>query len=104
MAARLDDPKLLVHPEVVSLRKNLLEDLLGCYQKIVEDNADDPASIQEKARALRMVADIEDMLGDPAKAEKAYRDAIAIREPYVAQHPDRLESYQVLATCYGLSR
>jgi len=102
MEARLKDPKLLVHPEVASLRKKLLEDLLNCYQKIVQDKkADDPVSVQGRASALRMVGDIERGLGNSAEAEKAYRDAIALREPYVVQHPEKRESYQVLATCYA---
>jgi serine/threonine protein kinase/tetratricopeptide (TPR) repeat protein len=101
MAERLKDPALLRFPEVANLRKQLLTDLLQCYQNIVRDDAEDVRAVQEKAGALRMVGDIERMLGERVRAEKAYRDAIALREPYVAEHPDAWESYQVLATCYA---
>ena len=101
MTERLKDPRLLQVPEVRALRKQLLEDLLECYQKVYRDDASDLPGLQEKASALRMIGDIRLMLGEPELAEKAYRDAISMRESYVAEHPTNLTTYQVLATCYA---
>ena len=85
---RLNDSRLLQIPEITDMRKQLLQDLLGFYQQMVQNESVDPAGAQDKAGALRMVGDIQQILRDRAAAEMAYRQAIAIREPYVAQHPD----------------
>jgi len=85
---RLNDSRLLQIPEITDIRKQLLQDLLGFYQQMVQSESVDPAGAQDKAGALRMVGDIQRLLGDRAAAEKAYRDAIALREPHVAAHPD----------------
>jgi tetratricopeptide (TPR) repeat protein len=102
MVERLNDPTLLQILQIRNIRVQLLRDLLTSYQAIAAENiADDDDAAREKSSALRMVGDLQQMLGSRAAAEKAYRQAIALREPYVLAHPEDQLSYQVLATCHA---
>lgn len=63
-------------PGLDSVRRQILEDALVFSQSLLNRQNDDPASRLQAARANRLVGDIYEALGEPTKAEGAYRSTV----------------------------
>jgi serine/threonine-protein kinase len=78
-------------PHMETVRKGLLLRALGFYRRFLARRGTDPALRQETGRASSRVGDIQEMLGEPAEAEQAYDQAIALLEQPPADAPRRRE-------------
>jgi tetratricopeptide (TPR) repeat protein len=80
MLTRVAEDRLVYVPQMEPIRRDLLQDALKFYQKFLEKKSDDPVIRREAARAYRRVGSIHYILGQYAKAEKPYCNAIAMLE------------------------
>ncbi len=80
--ARLRD-----EPRMEELRRQLLEDALRFYQEFLAERGDDPAVRLRTASIQKSVGDIYGLLSRHGDAEGAYRRALDLLEPLVAEFP-----------------
>jgi tetratricopeptide (TPR) repeat protein len=73
------------------LRKRLLEDALGYYERFLKQRGQDPKLRRELAEAQFNVAMLASEIGRKADAAKAYRAALAIFQELQKTAPDPLE-------------
>jgi tetratricopeptide (TPR) repeat protein len=91
-------------PGVHRIRFFLLAKALNYYETFSKERDGDPAFRAEAGRAAFRVGDIQRMLGEPAKAEKAYRRAIAVLEAVPPEAPRSgvaLDVLEWLGRSYG---
>jgi serine/threonine protein kinase len=74
-------------PHVEHARRDILEKALALHQELLKENDTDPVARQRTGFALERVAVIHRLLGRPAEAEKANKQAIQIQEELVAEFP-----------------
>jgi serine/threonine protein kinase len=89
MLTEVGHKRLADLPLIDEVRKNLLQKALAFYRKFLDENQDDPALEQETGHAYQRVGDIQHLLGQSGEAEKAYREALVIRERLAAQFPSQ---------------
>lgn len=79
--------RLVAVPQMEQVRRELLEDALKFYQKVLEKKGDDPVLRQDTAWAFRRLAVIQRGLGQLVEAEQSYRMYFAMFEELQAQAP-----------------
>jgi tetratricopeptide (TPR) repeat protein len=97
LLTRVSEEKLLDVPNMVPLRRQLLEDALRVYSDLALQAGDDPDMRYETARAHKRLAIMRDRLGQADKAEESFRSGIAILEQLVADFPAAPAYWQELA-------
>jgi tetratricopeptide (TPR) repeat protein len=87
MLTRVGEDKLIHVPQMEPVRRELLQDALGFYQKFLQEKGDSPAVQSEAANAYRRVGEILFELGQLRASEEAYRQALALLEKLLADSP-----------------
>jgi eukaryotic-like serine/threonine-protein kinase len=85
-------------PKMQGLQHELLQEALGFYRELIEEEGVDPGVRRETASAYFRVGEIVELLGRYAEAEEAYRLCLALRETLVAEFPDRDDLSDELAS------
>jgi serine/threonine-protein kinase len=105
---RVGDENTTNVPQLVELRKKVLEEALDFYRGFLKQEGDEPAIRRETARAYQRSAGLYFMLSKSAEAERASREAIKLQEKLVAEDPqqaayrsDLSKSYSYLAHVYA---
>jgi tetratricopeptide (TPR) repeat protein/tRNA A-37 threonylcarbamoyl transferase component Bud32 len=78
---------LLNQPNMQPLRRELLEQALGYYQKFLEERGDDPTIRDELALTYFRIGQISELIDAPDDALAAYRQALAMQQQLVAGRP-----------------
>ncbi|MBI4600887.1 MAG: tetratricopeptide repeat protein [Planctomycetes bacterium] len=78
MLTRVADERLLDVPLMEDVRRDLLEEALGFYKRLLEEEEGGSVVRQEASRAHLRVGDIRRLLGRPDEAEIAYRRAVEL--------------------------
>ncbi|MCI0463339.1 MAG: protein kinase [Gemmataceae bacterium] len=100
---RLSDDLRPNQRDLQPLRKKLLENALGYYQRFLEQRAHDPTLKRELANAQSSVARITSETGPKADAVTAYQKALALYQELLTARPDdETLRYQIAATHYNL--
>jgi serine/threonine protein kinase len=103
MLTRVADERLLYVPQMEPVRRELLQEALKYYLKVLEKKSDDPMIRREAARAYGRVGKIQHFLGQYAKAEKAYQTGIGMLEELALASPldpaVRAELWQIHLQC-----
>jgi serine/threonine protein kinase/tetratricopeptide (TPR) repeat protein len=71
-------------PHMTPVQEEFLRKALAFYQRFAAAEGGDPAVLAKTAQAHKRIGDIQNRLGQYALAEAAYRQAIAIIEPWQA--------------------
>jgi tetratricopeptide (TPR) repeat protein len=79
----------------------LLEQALWFYESLARDGKGVPELTQQTAEALRRIGAIHQRLGNPAKAEEAYRQAMALYETLTARIPGQSTFQADMARLYS---
>jgi serine/threonine-protein kinase len=85
MLTKVGEERLKDIAEMEPVRQALLQKALAFYQKFLRERGEDAAVRQEAARANRRVGDIQELLGQTAEAEEAYRQALALQGRLVGE-------------------
>ena len=75
-------------PQMEPLQRDFLQKALTFYEEFARESNSDPAVRFEAAEAYVRVAEIQDKLGDPGRAEKAFSHAIPILQSLVDEFPN----------------
>ncbi len=102
MLARVGNDRLAPVPQLENARRDLLEDALGFYRILGEREDASPELRWRAARTQRQLGKFQLLLGDYARAEKDYREALAVQEQLASAFPARPEYREELAAacCY----
>jgi hypothetical protein len=87
-------------PEMEEVQRQFLLKALRFYQDFAREQGTDPAVRRATALAYRRVGDIQQKLGEQAKAEEAYGQALGLFGRLVKDFPARPEYREGLAGCY----
>ncbi|HQR08446.1 MAG TPA: protein kinase [Gemmatales bacterium] len=87
MLTRVGDKELSRIPQMEQKRRELLEDALGFYQQMLQEDSADPVTRHEFARAFVRVGSIHQWLGRRDQAEPAFRQGLAILEKLASEFP-----------------
>jgi tetratricopeptide (TPR) repeat protein/tRNA A-37 threonylcarbamoyl transferase component Bud32 len=98
MLTRVGQERLANEPRMEKVRRDLLENALQFYQRFLDEKSRDPDVRFETVRAFQRVGDIQEMLGDHAKAEKAHCSAVAFLEELIAEKPREPKYRKALAS------
>ncbi len=101
MLSQVGSLRLRNVPQVEKLRRELLEKALKFNQEFLAEDSDDPELRHEVVRAFGRVANVYNLLGQSAEAEKAYHDAIAHGERLTADFPKEATYRNRLAGAHG---
>jgi tetratricopeptide (TPR) repeat protein len=99
MLTRVGQERLAYQPRMEQVRRDLLLKALTFYERFLGERGDDPAVRRETARARQRVGDIQELLGNPAAAEEAYRKAESLFVQLAADDPETMDYQRDLATC-----
>jgi serine/threonine-protein kinase len=83
------------------LQRKFLDRALAYYERFAEQNARDPAAIQERGRAYQRLGDVRRKLGRHNQAEDAYRKAIEILGPLAQADPNEPDHRHHLARAWA---
>jgi tetratricopeptide (TPR) repeat protein/tRNA A-37 threonylcarbamoyl transferase component Bud32 len=97
MLSRVGQERLAHVPQMVKIRRELLESALVFYQDFQKEKGNDPSIRWESGRAQQRVADIYQMLGKPVPAQKAYENALVLFSDLMREFPNNLEYQKDLA-------
>ena len=97
MFTQVAEKWLSQQPRLEPMQREFLEEALHYYQEFAEDQSTDPELRLAASEAYRRVADIQDKLGESAKATEALNRAIALVEQLVAQSPEQARYRAALA-------
>jgi serine/threonine-protein kinase len=84
---RVSESRLLRVPGLQPLRKELLQDALKYYRKLLRQRSDDPSLRAVRARAQMSVARILEQIGTNTEAVEAHEQARALLEEVVESDP-----------------
>jgi tetratricopeptide (TPR) repeat protein len=101
LLARVSEVRLADEPRMELVRRQLLEDALRFFQKVLKQNSTDPLLRVEMAYTYLRVGDIQKELGQQAAAEEAYNAAIPLFRALAAEFPQRHVYRHHLAGCYN---
>lgn len=111
MLTRVANDKLIHHPGLDAVRKDLLLDALTFYEKFLEHRRDDPQLRLEVARAWSRVGFVQENLGDRAACHAALHNAVSIAEVLHQENaadPEPMglmvDAYLILGYDYWLTR
>jgi serine/threonine protein kinase len=85
--AQLAEKVLANRPHMEAEERQLLERVLDFYKELTSEPTTEPGIRLETGRAYRRMGDIQQKLGRPAEAEKAYGQALQVLEPLAALVP-----------------
>jgi serine/threonine protein kinase/Tfp pilus assembly protein PilF len=91
MLTRVGDKELRHIPQMEQKRRQLLEDALGFYQQLLQDDSSDPQARLEVARAYIRVGNIQQWLGRSDQAGDAFRQGQEILEQLRSEFPDQAQ-------------
>jgi serine/threonine protein kinase/Flp pilus assembly protein TadD len=94
-------PRVLPRSRKLSLKRKLLLQGLEFYKEFADQGGADPEIWSETGRAYRLAAGIQHVLGRPAEAEQALRQAVGLLERLVQKSPDEARYRAELASSYG---
>lgn len=94
---RITEYPQLKRPGLLGLRRDLLSLALGYYEGFLRESAADPQLRAESAAARHRVAMILGELGDSRQSLELARQAVALGEELVREHPDRADFQHLLA-------
>lgn len=94
---RITEAPQLKRPGLLGLRRDLLSLALGYYEGFLRKSAADPGLRAESAAAGQRVAMIPSELGDTRQSLEVARQAVALGEELVREHPDRIAYQHLLA-------
>jgi eukaryotic-like serine/threonine-protein kinase len=93
--------RLAFEPRMEQVRRELLHKALRFYERFLDVKGDSPQVRWEAGQAYNRVGDIQDLLGQHAEAEKAYRSAVAVFGDLAAHFPDNAEYRHDLAAAHS---
>ncbi|HEX4590441.1 MAG TPA: serine/threonine-protein kinase, partial [Gemmataceae bacterium] len=99
MLVELGDERLAGIPRAEEVRRKVLQDALKFYQRLLQEQSNDPVAQHETALAYDSVGRIQNELGQNPEAIMAYREGIHLLEPLFAATPDDLDVRHNLAGC-----
>src|SRR5262249_40037216 len=76
MLTRNGQDRLASEPHMGEVRRDLLDRALHFYNQFLAERSTDPQTIAATAQASARVGDIQELLGRPREAERAYTNAI----------------------------
>ncbi len=94
---RITEYPQLKRPGLLGLRRDLLSLALGYYEGFLRESAADPQLRAESAAARHRVAMILNEMGDTRRSLDVARQAVALGEELVREHPDRVDFQHLLA-------
>ncbi len=94
---RITEAPQLKRPGLLGLRRDLLSLALGYYEGFLRESAADPGLRAESAAAGHRVAIILSELGDTRQSLEVARQAVALGDELVREHPDRVAYQHLLA-------
>jgi tetratricopeptide (TPR) repeat protein/tRNA A-37 threonylcarbamoyl transferase component Bud32 len=101
MLTVVGEEQLASEPGMTQKRRELLEEALKYYQKLLAEKQDDPAMRRHVAQAHKRVGDIHRLLREQEKADASYLAAIGMLKVLVAEYPDDPELRQHLADSHN---
>jgi tetratricopeptide (TPR) repeat protein len=104
MLTRIGQDRLASEPHMEEVRRDLLDRALFFYNKFLEERSTDPQTIAATAQASSRVGDIQELLGRPREAERAYSNAIdlfgQLKTPSAQHRYDLAGAYNNLGILY----
>jgi len=97
---QVSESQLLSVPGLQTLRKELLGSALAFYEDFLKSRGQDPSLRSALAAVQLKAANIHIELGQPAEAEKAFRNASALYESISRANPRDVDARSGLAECY----
>jgi len=88
MFTQVAEKWLAQQPRLEPLQKQFLEEALRFYQEFAQERSTDPELRLETGNAYRRVGEIQERLGEYAKAEEALNNASLLLEQLVTDFPD----------------
>jgi serine/threonine protein kinase/Flp pilus assembly protein TadD len=103
MYTKVAEQWLEQEPEMEEVQREFLREALRFYQEFARERGTDPAVRLATGTAYRRVGDIEHKLGEQARAEEAYGQAIALFRRLAHDYPTQPEYQEALAdSCHHL--
>jgi serine/threonine protein kinase len=100
MVGRLDDTRVAGSPRLIDLRRDLGQDALGFYDRILgQVDSSDPIVLLDTIRALTDASHLQWVLGQKAAAEKSTRRALQLIAALRARQSDELECLNLEVDC-----
>jgi tetratricopeptide (TPR) repeat protein len=104
MLTRIGQDRLASEPHMEEVRRDLLDRALFFYNRFLEERSTDPQTIAATAQASSRVGDIQELLGRPREAERAYANAIdlfgQLKTPSAQDRYDLAGAYNNLGILY----
>jgi eukaryotic-like serine/threonine-protein kinase len=104
MLTRIGQDRLASEPHMEEVRRDLLGQALSFYNQFLEEKSTDPETIAGTAQASSRVGDIQELLGKPREAERAYSNAIdlfgQLKTPSPRDRYDLAGAYNNLGILY----
>jgi tetratricopeptide (TPR) repeat protein len=104
MLTRIGQDRLASEPHMEEVRRDLLDRALFFYNQFLEERSTDPETIAATAQASSRVGDIQELLGRPREAERAYANAIdlfgQLKTPTARDRYDLAGAYNNLGILY----
>jgi eukaryotic-like serine/threonine-protein kinase len=97
MLTRIGNERLEHEPRMEQVRRDVLEEALGFYNRFLEERSDVPQVRYQTARAFKKVGDVRRLLGEAEPAKKAYGSARTLFEELANKEPANLAYRQDLA-------
>jgi serine/threonine protein kinase/Flp pilus assembly protein TadD len=97
MLTRVGDATLVNVPQMEPVRRELLQDALRFYQKLLSQETNNAVIQSELAIAYRRMGNIQFLLGQVKEAEESYRQAVTLGEQLLAESPDEPATLDNLA-------
>src|SRR5262249_40926466 len=101
LLSRVAQERLANEPRLQVVRRDLLEKALRFHQGFLQAQSENVEVRWETGQAFVRVADIQEQLGQPEKAEKAYNEAVAILSKLAKERPSRPEFRRDLAAAHA---
>jgi serine/threonine-protein kinase len=101
MLLRIGRERLANEPHMDLVRRDLLEKALRFHERFLKAGNDNPEVRWEAGQAYVAVADIQEMLGRPEKAEQAYLQATNLLQPLADEFPERPQYRRDLAAAHA---
>jgi tetratricopeptide (TPR) repeat protein len=101
LLSRVAQERLANEPRMQVVRRDLLEKALRFHQGFLQAQSENVEVRWETGQAYVRVADIQEQLGRPEKAEQAYNEAVAILSKLAEERPSRPEFRRELAAAHA---
>ena len=101
MLTRVGEEKLVHEPRMEKVRRDLLQKALRFYERFRDTQGDSLYLLLQTGRAQQRVGDIQQLLGEKAAAEKAFRSAIDFFTDLTRKLPNQAEIMRNLSASYA---